>query len=372
VLLGCSAAGALLIAAAAHPRQGVVARALSFRPLVALGVISYGVYLWHWPVYLVVDEARTGLRGWALTGVRVAITLAIAATSYRLVESPIRRGALAGRRIRVLTPVAAVGAAAVIVVTTIPPAVSHASPEAALGRLAVGAPPGSSSVAGAVDAPGTTPRFHLMVTGDSIAVRLVPAFRAFQGPGGYTVTDRTNLACALQRGATGRRLGDASAPLDSPDCSAGWAEDVRRDHPDVVFVSLAGQVLGRWRIGGRWLGPCDAGYGRWFEDQLLRSLPLLTARGARVALALPAPGLTPEFARGTACIHATEAKLASRVPGVSPADFESLVCPQGRCLNQVEGIVLREDGFHYTGAGADLVVRWLAPRLRALATSPAP
>jgi hypothetical protein len=160
--------------------------------------------------------------------------------------------------------------------------------------------------------------------------------------------------------------------LNSPDCSAGWAEDARRDHPNVVFVSLAGQVLGSWLIGGRWVGPCDAGYDRWFEDQLISSLSLLTARGARVGLALPAPGLTPEFARRTTCIHAVEARAAARVPGVSPLDFERLVCPQGRCLNDVDGILLREDGFHYTGAGAEVVVRWLAPRLQALAASPPP
>ena len=372
LLLGCSAAGALLIAAAAHPREGLVARALSFRPLRALGVISYGVYLWHWPVYLVVDRARTGLEGWALTGLRVAITLGIAAISYRLLEAPIRRGALAGWRIRVLAPAAAVATATAIVVTTIPPAASHALPQAAVGRLGGGSPPGSLPVAGAVDAVPTGPPFRLMVTGDSIAVRLVPAFKALEGAGGYTVDDRTSLACALQRGATGRRLDGGSAPLNSPDCSAGWAEDVRRDHPDVVFVSLAGQVLGTWQIGGRWVGPCDAAYDRWFEDQLIGSLSMLTARGARVGLALPAPGLTPDFARRTACIHAVEARAARRVPEVSALDFESLVCPNGRCLDEVDGVSLREDGFHYTGVGAELVVRWLAPQLRVLAASAAP
>src|SRR4029077_1491096 len=98
LLLACSAAAVLVLAAAAHPRPGPVAAALSWRPLCALGVISYGVYLWHWPVYLVPAAGRAGLSGWPLPCLRVAVTVAVAVLSYRLVEAPIRRGALAGWR----------------------------------------------------------------------------------------------------------------------------------------------------------------------------------------------------------------------------------------------------------------------------------
>ena len=60
-----------------------------------LGSISYGLYLWHWPVFLVLDGARTGLGGWELFVVRVAVAGVIAAGSSRFVEVPVRRGALA-------------------------------------------------------------------------------------------------------------------------------------------------------------------------------------------------------------------------------------------------------------------------------------
>ncbi len=65
---------------------------LSLRLLVDIGRISYGVYLFHWPVYLWLDQSRTGLDGWALLALRLAVTFTLAILSYHLVERPIMRG----------------------------------------------------------------------------------------------------------------------------------------------------------------------------------------------------------------------------------------------------------------------------------------
>ncbi|HEV3225214.1 MAG TPA: acyltransferase, partial [Acidimicrobiales bacterium] len=86
-------AAAVVIAAVTAPGHGVVGRFLSVRPLVGLGVISYGVYLWHWPIFVTLDASRIHVSGWPLFALRVAITLAFSVASYFLVERPIRRGA---------------------------------------------------------------------------------------------------------------------------------------------------------------------------------------------------------------------------------------------------------------------------------------
>ncbi len=83
--------------------EGPVRTALSIGPLVWLGKISYGVYLYHWPVYVIVAERRTDLDGAPLMILRLTITLAIAQASYMLVELPIRRG----RTVRLSTTFAA-------------------------------------------------------------------------------------------------------------------------------------------------------------------------------------------------------------------------------------------------------------------------
>ncbi len=88
----------LVIAAVVQPRSGNPLRvALSFAPLRWIGWISYGLYLWHWPIYLVLTAPRTGLDGTELLLVRVAATFAISIASYVLVERPIRRGAFSPR-----------------------------------------------------------------------------------------------------------------------------------------------------------------------------------------------------------------------------------------------------------------------------------
>ena len=81
---------AVVIAHVALVPSGWSARLLSVPPLPALGRISYGVYLWHWPVFIAANADRTGLDGLALFSVRCLVTVGIAGLSYVLVERPIR------------------------------------------------------------------------------------------------------------------------------------------------------------------------------------------------------------------------------------------------------------------------------------------
>jgi hypothetical protein len=73
-------------------------RFLGVAPLVWLGQRSYGIYLWHWPIF---QLTRPGIDlQWpplAITMLRVGLTLAAAAASYRWIEQPIRHGALSRR-----------------------------------------------------------------------------------------------------------------------------------------------------------------------------------------------------------------------------------------------------------------------------------
>ncbi len=84
-----SLASAALILGLQAP--GPLRRAFSAGPLVWLGRISYGVYVYHWPVYVLANARSLNLRGWPLFVVRIAITLAVAVISHWLIEQPVRR-----------------------------------------------------------------------------------------------------------------------------------------------------------------------------------------------------------------------------------------------------------------------------------------
>ena len=83
-----------LIAAVTHPAS-FLGPALGTGVLRYIGRRSYGIYLWHWPIFMV---TRPGIDvEWSepvTFVVRIALTLVIAELSYRLVEMPIRRGVL--------------------------------------------------------------------------------------------------------------------------------------------------------------------------------------------------------------------------------------------------------------------------------------
>jgi peptidoglycan/LPS O-acetylase OafA/YrhL len=71
---------------------GPIRTSLSIAPLRALGRISYGVYLVHWPVFVFLPEERLGFGGFGRIVVCVAITLVISLASHRWFERPIREG----------------------------------------------------------------------------------------------------------------------------------------------------------------------------------------------------------------------------------------------------------------------------------------
>ncbi len=84
---------AAIVVAFAAVRLGWVTRLLGTGVLQWFGRLSYSLYLWHWPVYAVLNQRRTGLDGLELLAVRVAVSIAFALASYHLVEVPLRRKA---------------------------------------------------------------------------------------------------------------------------------------------------------------------------------------------------------------------------------------------------------------------------------------
>ncbi len=85
---------ALLILALVDPTS-VMAKVFSFAPLVYIGQISYGIYLWHYPIILLLtDFNAVTATPWYVSVLQIVLVLVAASLSYRFVEQPIRRGCL--------------------------------------------------------------------------------------------------------------------------------------------------------------------------------------------------------------------------------------------------------------------------------------
>ncbi|MDO8732480.1 MAG: acyltransferase family protein [Actinomycetota bacterium] len=85
---------ALLIAITSHPASGFC-WLLGLQPLRYIGQRSYGLYLWHWPIFAVTrPELDIPLDGLSLLVLRLGLTFGAAELSYRYLEMPIRRGAI--------------------------------------------------------------------------------------------------------------------------------------------------------------------------------------------------------------------------------------------------------------------------------------
>ncbi len=115
----CAGLAALVIADARLIEPGWFSWS-AWPPLHFIGTISYGVYLWHWPVIVYLTTARTGLPTVSLDIVRVLVTLALSTASDYLVERPIRLARPGGVVRWWGAPLAGILSVVLIVVATTP------------------------------------------------------------------------------------------------------------------------------------------------------------------------------------------------------------------------------------------------------------
>jgi hypothetical protein len=148
-----------------------------------IGLRSYSIYLWHWPVIMLTrPDVDVPLDGARLVVLRLALTMAAAMASYRFVEVPFRRHGIAGvreRLARVGRPVrlaAASSAALAVVGLAVAVAVVPAGTTSVPGIEVASAGPGPGRTATATQGP------PLVFVGDSVLLGASRAVEATFGP----------------------------------------------------------------------------------------------------------------------------------------------------------------------------------------------
>lgn len=288
--------------------DGPLASALSLRPLRWLGRISYGAYLYHWPIFLWLTEARTGTSGVALAALRVGVSLALASLSARILEEPIR----AARRLPTRTPVAfataalTVVAALMLVTTTTPSPVLDVDLTAASPSLVAPPVPAAASIttststsmtraaavatASAAPVAAEVPRapgepLRVYVAGDSNAFILGMKMQKWGTKHDVAVWASGWFACHIVPGGTYRWAGQ---PKHTEQKCNDWrttrAADLAAIRPHVVIVIYGSFDLldRRWDGSDTWTHVGRPDFDRLLLANIEEMTDLLGSGGARV------------------------------------------------------------------------------------------
>ena len=351
-----------LVLAARVDSDGVLVRVLRWPPLVGLGLISYGVYLWHWPVivWLGLEEAR-GMAAVVRGAAAVALTLLAALVSYVVVERPVRRGPKQPRHGSVRP-----GLRPAIVLAAVPGSLLTV---AALSLAATSVPAPSSG----------TP--VIMLAGDSVPLHLTPTLERAASSRGWQVVSAARGACPV----TGEvpLAPDGDPTLLGPGCPAVTAlQDslIARWDPRVVVW------WDRWSLSS-FKAPdaaaVESGTPSFWTartEALDSAVGRLTSRGATVLLVTVEPegrAVSSTCSGGcgwwttfriqhyddiTARWNAILTRYSEEHPGTTALlSVTESVCRTdvSPCTDDIDGAPARPDGTHYAGAGADLVASLL-------------
>jgi peptidoglycan/LPS O-acetylase OafA/YrhL len=352
----------ILIVAAIVP--GPIRWLLSVEPLRQLGLISYGVYLFHWPIFLWLSPERTGLAAGPLFVLRVTVTLAAAVASYRLVEQPVRRGRMVTdwRRF-VAPPVAVVGVAVAAVVVSalapdrggvaaaLDPAEAQTPAEVVTDDVVRSAGTGGGATAGVERA---------LLVGDSVTGQAYPSFEQIFSDAGIT---------------TGYAGGPGTGPLKPQD---SWLEQIQdwvsSFDPDVVVIeaccdyAVAPDELYVDERGTEVLPNTDEAFVAW-DREMRRLVDAAGAGGARVFVAELPPVRTNGFygplesqvERLNALYRKLPVKLVDwNRPFANPdgSYTDTLAGPDGEAVG-----VRLPDGVHMTPSGSDLLAEVTLERI---------
>ena len=368
---------------------GLLRTVFSFGPLVQLGRISYGVYVYHWPVFVLASRRALNLDGWPLFLVRMAITVAVSLVSYRLIEQPIRTSARRPRAVVVAAlPISALVVALALLVVPAQPgrrrvvaapaqattSSATATPTATTtnrpttgasttGDVASGVGPAATTSLPSTTEPVPDAPVNLVLIGDSTAL----ALRAGLTLWAAEAPDRqeqsvASIGCGLIRGT--RMFGDDGAVF-AERCAAALDEALpyvlTADRPDtaVIMVTVPDLTLRQWSNDEGMLSPSDGRYQeRMLTDYRAMTDSLLSLGVRHIAWVVPpAPadwwiGWVPDspFTRDSwHSLTSVVTEIESEYPSVvQVARLDEWFAATGADLDPT----VRDDGLHLTEAGA--------------------
>ena len=391
----------VLVATAVHPNAAAVQRALGSRPLVEVGKRSYGLYLWHWPIFLFAG-ARDSAGKFLFA---MVITIAVTEASYRFIEEPIRGGVI-GRwrailndrdnenRRDILVTATSYGIAAIVLTVSVGIALAATKPidismdqgpDVVFGdTTTVPLEDPTQTTEPGVVAPSTTlpvlsDPINLVIVGDSQAKAL-----AINQPSGiektFTVSNGSISGCGVYDLGTGISSGiDFKQNFDTCQGWEGkWTDSAKKNNAELALV-----VLGAWEV----LDVLHAGTNyafftpqadALFKAQVKKGIDALVAGGVGKVGLLEVPCMRPQNVAGagipaipergddTRTRHLNE--LLQQVATENAKTTSFVKGPREWCTSSIiaNDLGYRWDGVHVYKPGAKLIMETITPTLLSL------
>jgi len=324
---------------------GSLANMLDRQPLRLIGRVSYGIYLWHWPIIVLVTEDNTPFTDVELLLFRLALIAGATALSWFLIEMPYRR---AQRRWAVLFAVGGIALALGCLLTMRSASVlAYADVDVTKVPTPVVVTPSTVTTTttrvAQIPAPPAPPQ-TVMIVGDSGMFDLTPALTA-----GFTTLGSQVIETAY----AGEGLTRPAGVRD------GWARTVVEFQPDLVLV-----MLGPWDLEFIDENGDDA-----YRAEIDETVKVLTAGGARVLWlsVLPGQAVLP----GKFVSADLQDRFFSALPALYPGRVDylditgALTAADGKTPREIDGRLLRKpDGWHLCPEGAAAVAREVLSHLR--------
>jgi peptidoglycan/LPS O-acetylase OafA/YrhL len=396
------AAGLVIAAGASAPTWGVE-RLLRREPFPFLALISFSLYLWHWPILEIAAQHR-GVATLPVWDNVVLLVLAglLATVTYRFFENPVRHAKFLVRRKWASLIMGLCLIVATLAVTTYEqrrPTVSlGAIAQATSGSICRSPSPGdvahlrSTYDPGSSEKDGKSELKSVVVVGDSTACSLLIGLQAVGPSYGMQFENGAVIGCGIVSGVIAPFYLDghnivAYTTLCQGQANRSESLAIERDHPSLILWGSTEErsaIVVNTAQGTKVLA---SGSPEWRSVMLQRMdtrVNKFLATGARVILTLAAPAVHPadhtvnsedeDYANMNSLLKEVAAKHPHQVAVV---DLSPRVCPTGPpCQDIVPAFnpkptsvtqTVRADGTHYLPNASLWVARWLVPQIAAAA-----
>ncbi|MEX1217442.1 MAG: acyltransferase family protein [Acidimicrobiales bacterium] len=353
----------------------IVSKAMSHPILRRVGFLSYALYLWHWPIRVLITDSWMSLpnsTAGRLAGIllRLTLTFAVAWLSMELIEKWFRNSQFGAIRFGISW--LGVGAVVVSLALLAQPSIGSTIPNAldtnkSLNRIRV------------LETPTNSNQPTLLIVGDSVALTLDNGIRQVIAPT-INVVGGSELGCGLLSSPKVLTFDGSwtEEGNECPDHDDYWTQLIAAQRPEVILV-----LWGAWDLYARDWGngavvPGDEEFDNRYRDALDKTLAVLSAEGAEVIL-LTTPCFAPSPGQSAGPQHdvrrverlgelqrerASSLNAASGSADVSVVDLQSVTCADG-FTSQRDGVSWRPDGVHFSVDGAKVAANWVIANLPA-------